>query len=358
MSGTKQGVIRLLYRQCVKYQVAFKKLVMSSDLIRLPDDVCLFKHEFTITPSGMTILSKGINYMAQKCEGLNRIHGHPCFDGDHQRNGRIHVPVAPRCNIKCRYCTRRHDCVNETRPGVTSRLISPDEALEKVRQVMASPVLGPIIKVVGIAGPGDPLANRETFETFRLVGREFPQLLKCLSTNGLLLPDTIEDLYQIGLGSLTVTVNSLNPNVGAKIYSWFNYGGRRYSGIEGAALLVSNQLAGIERAAGLGIVVKVNSVFIPGINEDEIELIAREAGERGASVMNIMPLIPQAEFAGIIPPSIERIEAVRRANNLIIGQFRHCRQCRADAVGLVGSNETMDRYDAQTITTQTYIGMI
>ena len=286
--------------------------------------------------------------MAQRCEGLNTIHGHPCFGGDQKRNGRIHLPVAPRCNIKCRYCTRRHDCVNESRPGVTSRLISPDEALEKVRQIMASPVLGQIIKVVGIAGPGDPLANEETFTTFRLVGKEFPHLVKCLSTNGLLLPDAIGNLRQIGLGSLTVTVNCLNPAVGAKIYSWFHYGGKRYSGVEGAALLIRNQLAGIEQAARFGIVVKVNTVFIPGINEDEIHLIAAETGARGASVMNIMPLIPQAGFAGITPPSHERIETVRRANKQIIGQFQHCRQCRADAVGIIGGDETVDRYSTQS----------
>jgi nitrogen fixation protein NifB len=214
---------------------------------------------------------------------------------------------------------------------------------------MASHILGPIIKVVGIAGPGDPLANSETFETLRLVGRDFPHLFKCLSTNGLLLPDTIENLHQIGLGSVTVTVNCLNPAVGAKIYSWFHYDGRRYSGVEGAALLIRNQLAGIERAAGLGVVVKVNTVFIPGINEDEIQPIAREVGQRGASVMNIMPLIPQAEFAAIIPPSNEIIDAVRRANKPIIGQFRHCRQCRADAVGLIGGDETVERYPARIV---------
>lgn len=298
-------------------------------------------------------IRKGIKFMAQRCEGLNTIHGHPCFGGDHKRNGRMHLPVAPRCNIKCRYCNRRHDCVNEARPGVTSRVILPHQALEKVRQVMASPVLGPIIKAVGIAGPGDPLANWETFETFRLVGREFPHLLKCLSTNGLLLPDTIEELRQIGLGSLTVTVNCLTPAIGARIYSWFHYGGKRHAGVEGASLLIRNQLAGIERAAGSGIVVKVNTVFIPGINEDEIPLIASEVGQRGASVMNVMPLIPQAEFTGISPPSTEKIEEVRAANDPVIGQFRHCRQCRADAVGLIGGNETLERFPAQILRQQT-----
>jgi len=225
--------------------------------------------------------------------------------------------------------------------------MTPDDALGKVRQIMASPVLGPVIKVVGIAGPGDPLANEETFETLRLVGKKFPQMVKCLSTNGLLLPDTISYLHQLGLDSLTVTVNCLDPAVGAWIYSWFDYGDRRYSGVEGATLLIRNQLAGIELAAGFGVIVKVNTVFIPGINEVEIERIAHVVRERGASIMNIMPLIPQAEFAGIIAPSNERVEAVRRVNQEIIDQFRHCRHCRADAVGLIGSDEQSERRPVQ-----------
>jgi nitrogen fixation protein NifB len=64
--------------------------------------------------------------------------------------------------------------------------------------------IGSVIKVVGIAGPGDPLANDETFEAFLLIKAEFPHLIKCLSTNGLLLPEKIELLQQIGLKSLTV----------------------------------------------------------------------------------------------------------------------------------------------------------
>ena len=126
--------------------------------------------------------------MATACNERKSIQGHPCFGGNHQKNGRMHLAVAPRCNIKCGYCSRKHDCANESRPGVTSRILTPDEALIKVREVMASELLGPIIKVIGIAGPGDPLANEETFETFRLIGAEFPHLIKCLSTNGLLLP--------------------------------------------------------------------------------------------------------------------------------------------------------------------------
>lgn len=276
--------------------------------------------------------------MAEACTKRKEMQGHPCFGGNHHKNGRMHLAVAPRCNIKCGYCTRRHDCANESRPGVTSRLLTPQEAIGKVREVMASEIMGPIIKVIGIAGPGDPLANEETFETFRLVGEEFPHLIKCMSTNGLLLPERIDELEALGLHSLTVTVNALDPAVAAKVYSYINYHGERYTGEEAGAILIANQLEGLKRAAEYGMTIKVNTVFIPGVNEDQIPLIAAKVKSLGAFVMNVMPIIPQAEFAAITPPTAAEIAAVQATNEKVIGQFKHCKQCRADAVGLIGQD--------------------
>jgi nitrogen fixation protein NifB len=285
--------------------------------------------------------------MATSCKEKN-IQGHPCFGGNHHKNGRMHLAVAPRCNIQCGYCSRRHDCANENRPGVASRLLTPIEAMEKVREVMASKLLGPLIKVIGIAGPGDPLANRETFETFAMIDAEFPHLIKCMSTNGLLLPEKVGMLNELGLCSLTVTVNSLDPEVGARIYSFINYRGKRYSGVEAAEILIANQLEGIRMAAAYGMTVKVNTVLIPGVNDGEIPLLGRKIRELGASVMNIMPLIPQADFSHITPPDQKDLEEVRTANERIIGQMKHCRQCRADAVGLIGQDMELARISCET----------
>jgi len=284
--------------------------------------------------------------MATACSERKNIQGHPCFGGNHHKNGRMHLAVAPACNIKCGYCSRRHDCANESRPGVTSRLLTPPEAIAKVREVMASEILGPMIKVIGIAGPGDPLANEETFETFRLVGEEFPHLIKCLSTNGLLLPEKIDLLNALGLHSLTVTLNTLDPEIGGRIYSHIYYHGHRYTGAEGARILINNQLEGLRRAAEYGMTIKVNTVCIPGLNEEQIPEIGRAVKSLGAFVMNIMPLIPQADFADVEPPSPSRLEELRRANERIIGQFKHCRQCRADAVGLIGQDLQMESAQA------------
>jgi nitrogen fixation protein NifB len=271
----------------------------------------------------------------QACSKERVVHGHPCFGGNRHKNGRIHLPVAPRCNIRCSYCDRKHDCANESRPGVTSRLLTPLQALEHVRSIKSDEKIGEIIKVVGIAGPGDPLANDETFETFQLVKAEFPEMLLCLSTNGLMLPDRVDELASLGLHSLTVTINAVDPAVGARIYRDVIWRGVHYQGEEGAAILINNQFEGVLRAAELGLVVKVNSVLIPGITDDQIPLIADRVSEAGAYVMNIMPLIPQATLSHIEPPTAADLERVRSANETIIPQFRGCQQCRADAVGLI-----------------------
>lgn len=276
--------------------------------------------------------------MATTCPNREHIQGHPCFGGDRRKFGRLHLPVAPACNIKCGYCTRRHDCVSESRPGATSRVLTPRQALAKVRVAMEDPQLTKMITVVGIAGPGDPLANEQTFETFRLVNRAYPHLIKCLSTNGLALPDRFEELLEAGLGSLTVTINATDPLVGARIYSDIRYGGATFQGPDGARLLIERQLQGVALAAGSGIPTKVNTVFIPGVNDDQIGPIARTVKELGAVFMNIMPVIPQEDFAYVRVPSPQKLNELRDAHENIIVQFRHCSQCRADAVGLIGQS--------------------
>ncbi|HTH13936.1 MAG TPA: hypothetical protein VMB23_06040, partial [Spirochaetia bacterium] len=92
--------------------------------------------------------------------------GHPCFDPQARRtSARVHLPVAPRCNLQCRYCNRQTDCLHESRPGVTSGVLSPAQALDYLHRIVEKL---PQTRVVGIAGPGDPMANvDETLETLR-----------------------------------------------------------------------------------------------------------------------------------------------------------------------------------------------
>ena len=267
-------------------------------------------------------------------EQLRRIREHPCFsERACHAFGRAHVPVAPACNIQCNYCIREFDCVNESRPGVASKVLSPDEAVELIRNAMEK---FPYIKVIGIAGPGEPLANEATFETLRRLKEEFPNVIKCLSTNGLLLPEKIDLLKEYDVGNITVTLNAIDPEIGAKIYEYVIYKGKKYTGVEGARILLENQLRGIEMAVERHMIVKINTVYIPGINEDHIPEIAKKVGEMGVYNFNLIPLIAQYKFANIAPPTPEMKRKMQDECEKYVKQMRHCQRCRSDAVGRLG----------------------
>ncbi len=276
---------------------------------------------------------------------------HPCFGGDHNKAARVHLPVAPGCNIKCGFCERKYDCVNESRPGITSKVLTPEQALRRVELVKRHMEKqdGPSLKVVGIAGPGDPLANPKTFETFKLVREAYPDMTLCLSTNGLRLPESMEQIKELGIHSLTVTINALTPETGAKVYEWIRYEHLKLEGVEGAAFLLEKQLAGVKLAAEAGLMVKVNHVYIPGVNDHETLDLAVKVRELGATMMNIMPIIPVGKFEGIEAPSALTMDMVRNQAELILSQARHCKQCRADAAGLIGKDIDLEALEKQAI---------
>ena len=158
--------------------------------------------------------------------------------------------------------------------------------MEKIRYVLTKV---PYLSVIGIAGPGDPLANEETFRALELVGKEFPQLTLCLSTNGLALPEKVDRLKELGVRFLTVTMNAVDPRIGAKMYDFVIWNGEVLRGEKAAERLIRNQLEGIEKAVAAGMLVKVNVVMAPGINADHIPEVAKKAKEIGAYIVNILP---------------------------------------------------------------------
>jgi nitrogen fixation protein NifB len=215
---------------------------------------------------------------------------------------------------------------------VASRVISPVEALQIVTEAVERDAR---LRVVGIAGPGDPLANPATFETLELVHSRFPHLIKCISTNGLLLGKSLPVLYASGVRTVTVTVNTDSPQIGSLIYEHVHYQGRTYRGADGSELLLQAQLDGIEQASSMGLVVKVNTVYIPMVNDGNLIEVALKVKRAGAQVMNLMPLIPMAQFAGLKPPGRQQVLLARHSLAGIIRQIEHCRQCRADAIGML-----------------------
>lgn len=237
--------------------------------------------------------------------------------------------MAEQCTIQCKYCLRAVgiSCHNY-RPAVAREVISPEEAVKRV-----SLHANKRLKVVGIAGPGEPLCNEATFKTLSLVGDAFSELILCVATNGLLLYENVDRLADLNVKTVTVTINTVDPHTIPKIYTHIQKKMNNFV----AQTFVKTQLKGIRACTDYGIFVKINSVLIPGVNATDLEEVALQSLNRGAVIQNIMPLIPLGEFSGFHPPTCEEIQSVRNACEKILPQFRLCKQCRADAVGIPGN---------------------
>ena len=260
---------------------------------------------------------------------------HPCYGSHGATTGRIHLPVCPGCNIACRFCERSLNDT-ENRPGVTSKVLKPEETIPLIKKALE---ISPEIRVAGIAGPGDTLASNNAIKTFKLIDKEFPQLIKCMSTNGLLLAERADEIIKAGIDSLTVTVNAVDPEIEAQLNDYIVWHGKKIEGVEAAKILIENQLAGIRKIAAAGITIKVNTVLVPRINGSHIAQIAKTVAEAGAKKYNIIPLIPTAKLSNEPAPTCQEIHAARAAAAQYIELFLHCNHCRADAVGVPGRTE-------------------
>ncbi len=270
---------------------------------------------------------------ARKLQNIARTAEHPCYSGGACKVARMHIPVAPSCNIQCNYCNRKYDCQNESRPGVTSEVLTPEQARQKFLKVKEK--LGNL-KVVGVAGPGDALANFDnTKKSIELIRNEDPDIIFCLSTNGLMLPYYADDIIEAGVSHVTVTINAVDPEIAAKIYKYINFRGKKLSGVHGAEVLIKNQLSGLKYLSERGVVCKVNVVMIKGINDGHIEEVVKKAKEYGAFITNIMPLIPAegSAFEDMPQTNNKELNELRKKCGEHIQQMYHCKQCRADAIG-------------------------
>ncbi len=291
-------------------------------------------------------------------EVWEKIKDHPCYSEEaHHYFARMHVAVAPACNIQCNYCNRKYDCANESRPGVVSEKLTPEQARRKVVAV-ANDV--PQLSVLGIAGPGDACYDwRKSKATFSEISKDIPDIKLCISTNGLALPDHIDELVDMNVDHVTITINMVDPEIGAKIYPWIYYKNKRHTGVEASKILHERQMLGLEMLTARGILTKINSVMIPGINDEHLIEVNKWVKARGAFLHNVMPLISDAAhgthfgLTGQRGPTAMELKALQDKLEGGAKLMRHCRQCRADAVGLLGEDRgqefTLDQLPEEVV---------
>ena len=172
----------------------------------------------------------------------------------------LRISVTDRCNLRCQYCMPERDYA-----WLPRRDILDFEEIAALVDVFAE--CG--VDRVRLTG-GEPLVRRDLPRLVRLVAQKPAIRDLALTTNGILLAEQAAALKDAGLGRVTVSLDTLDP---ARF--------RELTRIDGHARV----LAGIAEAARLGFAaLKIDSVVIRGVNEDEIAALLAFGNERGAEV--------------------------------------------------------------------------
>jgi nitrogen fixation protein NifB len=200
----------------------------------------------------------------------------------------------------------------------------------------------PHLSVVGIAGPGDPFANPiQTMKTLHLIRDEFPEIILCLSSNGLNVLPYVDELKELNVSHVTITLNGTEPKTLAKIYKWVRFEKRGYFGEQAAEILLKNQMEAIRALKRAEITVKVNTIVVPGVNDHAVVEVAKAMKEFGVDLMNTIPLFPVegTPFEDLEEPSPEMMKELRKGIEQYLPPMTHCTRCRADAVGMLGKDD-------------------
>ncbi len=197
------------------------------------------------------------------------------------------------------------------------------------------------LNIVAVSGPGEPLANPETFVTLERIRKEYQNISMCLSTNGVLLSENIDWLKEINVSTVSVSMSTSCIITASKIYEWARFQNALVRGDVMAAKIIEAQIKGIKMASNEGIHVKVNSILIPEINMQDIVPLARVISKAGATLQNIVPLYPDDKFSSLRAPSFQEIQNIRKKASSFIKQFTFCKQCRSDVVGIPGCDSVL-----------------
>ncbi|MCA9017640.1 MAG: GTP 3',8-cyclase MoaA [Planctomycetaceae bacterium] len=186
--------------------------------------------------------------------------------------GRVHnnlrISVTDRCNIRCFYCMPSEDVQFVHR----SKIMSFEEIVRFVRLVVPFGVNK--IRLTG----GEPLVRKDVPELVKMLA-EIPGIQDIgITTNGILLPQYAQQLYDAGLRRINISLDALNAEKFKQITRRDDYAKVR-EGIKSA------------HAAGFD-PVKINAVSIRNLTEEEIIPFGRLARETGAEIrfIEFMPL--------------------------------------------------------------------
>ena len=179
----------------------------------------------------------------------------------------LRISVIDRCNLRCVYCMPEEGI--ESIPH--DEILTYDEIL-RIREIVSE--LG--IRKIKITG-GEPLVRKDIVNLIRDIKNIDKIEQVTLTTNGILLHEMLDDLYDAGIDAINISLDTLNKDNFKKI--------TRRDGLE-------KVLMSIDKAYDLGIRVKINCLAIRDFNLRELVEIASFAKDREIDVrfIELMPI--------------------------------------------------------------------
>ena len=173
--------------------------------------------------------------------------------------GSIRVSVTDRCNLRCRYCMPEQDYVWLPKSSILT-------FEEIARLIGVFTALG--VTKVRLTG-GEPLLRHDLAALTRMLADNRAVHDLALTTNGLLLAKQADALKRAGLGRITVSLDTLRPDRMKTLARSDRH---------------ADVLAGIAAAGHAGFPLKLNSVVMRGVNDDELVDLIEFGRRHGAEV--------------------------------------------------------------------------
>jgi cyclic pyranopterin phosphate synthase len=206
----------------------------------------------------------------------------------------LRVSVTDRCDFRCVYCMAEEMSFLPTRELLT---------LEELDRVCSAFIrLG--VRKLRLTG-GEPLVRRDIMTLFRSLRRHLDSGALdelTLTTNGSQLARYADELRDCGVKRVNVSLDTLDP---AK-FTEITRRGR-----------LDQVLAGLDAAKRAGLGVKINTVALRGINENEIDDLVAWCGEQGFDLV-LIEVMPMGDIGGenrleqYLPLSLVRARLQRR----------------------------------------------
>ncbi|HYT32694.1 MAG TPA: GTP 3',8-cyclase MoaA [Thermoanaerobaculia bacterium] len=172
----------------------------------------------------------------------------------------LRVSVTDRCNLRCQYCMPERDYV-----WLPRRDILDFEEVGALVDVFVD--LG--VDKVRLTG-GEPLVRRDLEKLIQLLAAKPGLTDLAMTTNGVLLAERADDLLRAGLHRVTVSLDTLRPERFQALTRFDDH---------------ARVIAGIETAAKAGFrSLKIDSVVIRGVNDDELVALLHYGKRVGAEI--------------------------------------------------------------------------